>query len=262
MNGYVDIHSHVLPFLDDGAEDMKTAVEIVKECIKQGITTIICTPHYLHNREESVNDFIKRRDESYRLLKNELEKQGITNIDFRLAAEVNFNCDLSEVENIEKLAIEGTDYILIEMPGAAWQDGMFDYLYTLIAKKNLIPIIAHVERYYQNEREFQKLEKLQVYFQVNAPAFLDKADKKNADKLLKDRKVHLIGTDVHNLSNRSVKMKKGLSYIEKKTSAEYLQYLIGNGFNVINNEEIEDVGFDYGYYEKESFFGFLKNFRK
>ena len=130
MNGYVDIHSHVLPFLDDGAEDLKTAVEIVKECINQGITTIVCTPHYLHNKEESVDGFITRRDESYRLLKSELEKQKINNIDFRLAAEVNFNCDLSAVDNIEKLAIEGTDYILIEMPGATWQDGMFDYLYT------------------------------------------------------------------------------------------------------------------------------------
>ena len=262
MNGYVDIHSHVLPFLDDGAEDVKTAVEIVKECINQGITTIVCTPHYLHNKEESVDDFIKRRNESYRLLKSELEKQKITDIDFRLAAEVNFNCDLSEVENIEKLAIEGTDYILIEMPGAAWQDGMFDYLYTLIAKKNLIPIIAHVERYYQNEREFQKLEKLQVYFQVNAPAFLDKADKKNADKLLKNKKIHLIGTDTHNLKNRFVKMKDGFSYIEKKTSREYLKYLTENGFKVINNEEIEEISSDYGYYGKRSFFDLFGIFRK
>ncbi len=254
MNGYVDIHSHILPFLDDGAKDLQTAVALVKECINQGITTIICTPHYLYSEKDKVDSFIKRRDESFRLLKAELEKQNITDIDFRMGAEVNFNCDLSEVENIEKLAIEGTDYILIEMPFSTWQDGMFDYLYTLIAQKNLVPIIAHVERYYQNEREFKKLEKLEVYFQVNAPAFLDRGDKKNANKLLKSKKIHLIGTDTHSLNTRPPKMAEGFSYLSKKVGPDYAEYLRINGHLVLMNMEIEKNEIDYGYHKP----GFLE----
>ena len=131
MKGYVDIHSHILPFLDDGARDLQMAVELVKECISQGITTVICTPHYLYSEKNDVDSFIKKRNESYQLLKAELEKQNITGVDFRLGAEVNFNCDLSEIQGIERLAVEGTSYILVEMPFSIWQDGMFDYLYKL-----------------------------------------------------------------------------------------------------------------------------------
>ncbi len=249
MKGYVDIHSHILPFLDDGAKDLQTAVVLVKECISQGIKTIICTPHYLYSEKDDVESFIAKRNDSFRLLKAELEKQNITDIDFRLGAEVNFNCDLSEVKNIEKLAIEGTDYILIEMPFSTWQDGMFDYLYTLIARKNLIPIIAHVERYYQNEREFKKLEKLDVYFQVNASAFLERGDKRNANKLMKNKKIHLLGTDTHSLSTRPPKMEEGYAYIRKKFDSSYAEYIRTNGHLVIMNMEIEKKENDYGYYK-------------
>ena len=252
MKGYVDIHSHILPFLDDGAKDLQTSVALVKECINQGIKTVICTPHYLYSEKNDIDNFIKKRDESFCLLKAELEKQNIGDIDFRLGAEVNFNCDLSGVKDIEKLAIEGTDYILIEMPFSVWQDGMFDYLYKLIAGKNLVPIIAHVERYYQNEREFKKLEKLQVYFQMNADAFFERADKKNADKLIKNKKIHLLGTDTHNLSLRPPKMKEGYSYIEKKIGNKYAEYIRTNGHLVTMNMEIEKNENDYGY-EKPGF---------
>ncbi len=256
MEGYVDIHSHILPFLDDGAKDLKTAVVLVKECINQGIKTIICTPHYLYSENNDVESFIKKRDESFALLKAELEKQNITDIDFRLGAEVSFNCDLSEIKDIEKLSIEGTDYILIEMPFSTWQDGMFDYLYTLIARKNLVPIIAHVERYYQNEREFKKLEKLDVYFQVNAAAFFDRADRKNANKLMKNKKIHLLGTDTHSISARPPKMEEGYTYIRKKYDSSYAEYIRNNGHLVIMNMEIEKNETDYGYHKP----GFFKIF--
>ncbi len=249
MEGYVDIHSHILPFLDDGSKDLQTAVMLVKECIKQGITNIVLTPHYLYSENNDVESFIKKRNESFLMLKNELKKQNIEEIDFRLGAEVNFNCDLSAVKDIEKLAIEGTDYILIEMPFSTWQESMFDYLYTLIAQKNLIPVIAHVERYYQNEREFKKLEKLDVFFQVNAPAFTEIGDKKNARKLLKNKKIHLLGTDTHNLSSRPPKMEDGYGYIRKKLNPAYAEYIRVNGHLLLMNAEIEKSETDYGYYK-------------
>lgn len=247
--GYIDFHSHVLPGIDDGARDVQMSVEMIKECISQNISTIVCTPHYYHSARNPVNDFLQRRKESYETLKNELVKNNLQ-IELKMGAEVNFNCDLSLIEDIEKLTIENTNYILIEMPYGTWQDGMFDYLYTLIAQKNLIPIIAHAERYYQNEKMFKKLENLEVYFQVNASSFLSLSnDKKNALKLLKANKVHIIGTDAHNMDTRPPEIKKAFSYIRKKKDKLYVDYLIANAERIICNEEIEkpENFYNYGY---------------
>lgn len=257
---YIDFHSHILPGIDDGAKNVEMALAMAKECQKQNIGTIFCTPHYYHSSRNSVDDFLKVRRESYVLLKKELEKNNI-DIDLKLGAEVNFNCDLSEVTGIEKLAYEGTDYILIEMPYGTWQESMFDYLYKIGAKKNLTPIIAHAERYCQDGKIFKKLEELDVFFQVNASSFLENGnEKKHAVKLLKDNKIHLIGTDMHNLTSRKPELEKGFSYIKKKTSPAYVKYLKENGIRVLNNEELEknDGSYSYNYFS----FPFLKRFFK
>lgn len=248
--GYIDFHSHILPKIDDGAKDENMSVEMAKMCLKQNIDTIVCTPHYYHSQKNSVENFLKKREESYLILKNELQKNNI-HINLKLGAEVNFNCDLSEVCNIEKLAMEGTNYILIEMPYGTWQDGMFDYIYKLNAKKNLMPIIAHAERYCQNDKIFKKLENLDVCFQINASSFFSKGnEKKNAIKLLKSNKIHLLGTDTHNITTRPPELEKGFSYIKKKSSQVYCNYLKENGLRVISNEDIEknDGSYDYGYF--------------
>lgn len=247
--GYIDFHSHVLPGIDDGAKDVKMSVEMIKECLSQGISTIVCTPHYYYSQKNSVEEFLRKREESCNALKSELLKNNIQ-VELKMGAEVNFNCDLSTLENVVKLAIENTNYILIEMPYGTWQDGMFDYLYTLIAQKNLIPIIAHAERYYQNDKVFKKLENLDVYFQINASSFISHgSDKRNAMKLLKANKVHILGTDAHNIDTRPPELKKAFIYIKKKANISYVDYLIENSIRILNNEEIEkpENHYSYGY---------------
>lgn len=258
--GYIDFHSHILPEIDDGASNLEISLGMAREYLKQGVDTVFCTPHYYHGSKNSVEDFLKRRKESYDALKRELERNSI-NINLKLGAEVNFNCDLSELSGIERLAYEDSDYILIEMPFCAWQDGMFDYIYKLSAKKKLTPVIAHIERYAQDEKTFKKLEGLDVLFQVNASSFLHGGrEKRNAVKLLKTNKIHVIGTDAHNLTVRPPEMKAGFSYIKRKMSEEYTDYLKENGRRIMNNEEVEksDAFYGYGYFYPS----FLRRFFK
>ena len=58
--GYIDFHSHVLPGIDDGAKDVKMSVEMIKECLSQGISTIVCTPHYYYSQKNSVEEFLRK----------------------------------------------------------------------------------------------------------------------------------------------------------------------------------------------------------
>ena len=242
---YVDLHSHILPYTDDGAKDLDTAVSMVEACISQGIKTIVCTPHYYHISEKNVLNFVERRNRNLELLKNELKKRNIEVPDFRLGAEVSFECDLTEIENIEKLAIEGTNYILIEMPDILWQSWVLDYLFNLYAQKNLIPIIAHVERYNQPKDVMEKLRRLEVYFQVNASALMRRSDCKKILKMLKNNEIHFIASDTHNMSMRKPFLTQAFEIISKKLSPATANELNKNAYKVVNNMDLDKKNIEY-----------------
>lgn len=255
---YADLHSHILPYIDDGAKDLDIAVELISNCVNQGIDTIVFTPHYYPSRENSVNKFLEKRNKSFELLKNELIKRNIPMPEMKLGAEILFDCDLSEVSDIEKLKIEGTDYILLEMPDSTWQTWMFDYIYNLIAQKNIVPIIAHIERYSQTKEIMDKLKRLDVYFQINSSSIVHKVHSKNVNKLLKDGDVHFISTDTHSIKGRPPQMDKAMKIIEKKYGQEYVKNLVDNSYKVINNELCYKKEADYYTYpKKRSLFGSL-----
>lgn len=258
---YIDLHSHVIPYIDDGAKDLDTAVAMVEACTSQGIKTIVCTPHFRRLNEKSVLSFIEKRAEMLELLKSELKRRNMEVPDFRLGAEVCFDCDLSEIENIEKLAIEGTNYILIEMPDILWQNWVLDYLFNLYAQKNLIPIIAHVERYDQPKEIIEKLKRLEVYFQVNASMFLGKRELKKGLKMLKNNEIHFIASDSHNMSMRKPALANAFDVISRKLSPGVVKELNSNALKVINNGDLDKKNIEY-YTEDANlgFFGLL--FRK
>lgn len=255
---YADLHSHILPYLDDGAKDIDSAVELVVACLEQDIDTIVCTPHFSPATDKSVLEFIKKRDESFRLLQSELKKRNIDAPNMLLGAEVLFDCDLSEVENLEMLAFTNTGYILLEMPDVTWQNWMFDYIYNLIAQKNLIPIIAHIERYTQTKEAMDKLKRLEVFFQVNASSVVHKRHHDVVSGLLKNKDVHFISTDTHSIKSRPPELKVAMEIIKSKYSSEYAETLCENSYKVIKNEICDKRELEYYTYDikkKRGFFG-------
>lgn len=257
---FVDLHSHILPKLDDGAKNEQIAADMAAEYVKNGVTDVVCTPHYYRTREKNADDFREKRAKSLELLKNELKSRNITPPNFLLGAEVHFDCDLTEIEGIEKLAFTGTDYILIEMPDSPWQDWMFDYIYDLIAVKRLTPIIAHLERYEQPFSMVEKLAKMEVYCQVNASSVLGGPFKAQAHKLLKNRLVQLISTDTHNMTTRPPKIKEAFDVISQKYSSDYADRIMENGYRVIKNLELEKTDIEYYVPAKKK--GFLRRLFK
>ena len=149
----IDIHSHILQNIDDGSESVEMAIELLKESANQNVGTVVLTPHYYPSEKQTVESFLNNRQKALELLKGEMGKQEFDFPHLKLGAEVALTADLSKVQDIEKLAIEGTNYILIEMSYEVWQDWMFENLYFLIAAKNLIPVIAHIERYTAKDSE-------------------------------------------------------------------------------------------------------------
>ena len=175
MLKYVDVHSHILHQMDDGPQHVETSLKMLEEEYRQNVETVILTPHFKDFDGTTIDEFIAKRDQQVKELLAAAQENGVQIPKLCLGAEVTLSCDISELPGIEKLAIEGTRYILIEMPYTAWQEWMFDSLYSLIAHNDLIPVMAHMERYYDVDRKkIEKLAAMDVYFQINADSLNEK----------------------------------------------------------------------------------------
>ncbi len=199
----IDIHTHVLAHLDDGARDTATSVALLKAEIAQGVTQVVLTPHY-YGKKHPPRRFLEKRQEMYEHLKAKIP-QGI---EVRLGAEVHFTgINVPDFDELCLLAIEGTKYILLEFPfTSVWEKSLLDTVADFISETGYTPIIAHVERYREALKKpaiVSELVHMGCLIQVNTSSFLEKSTRKFAFALLKHGLVHCIGSDSHDLGGRA-----------------------------------------------------------
>ncbi len=211
----IDIHTHVLPQIDDGAKDVDVAAAMLKEELSQGVRTVLLTSHY-YGKRHSPARFLEKRTESFERLKPYIPE----GIEVRLGAEVHFTgVNMPQFDALCKLAIEGTKYILIELPfRKVWSTRLMERLEDFIGETGYTPIIAHVERYMdvlKNPSLVTEFVKMGCLIQVNADSFWDKHTRGFTRALLKKGLVHCIGTDAHNLEERAPTMAKAKETLEK-----------------------------------------------
>ena len=216
----IDFHTHILPHLDDGAKNTDMAAAMLKSLRQQGVETVLFTPHY-YGRRSNPDEFIKRRNAMFEHIKAKIPD----GLNTRLAAELHFTgINMPENEQLCKLAIEGPNYILVEFPFTeAWTGELMVKLSNFIHETGYTPIIAHVERYNEVKKKpsiVSDLIRMGCLIQVNAPAFLDKRERKLAFALLKHGFVHCIGTDAHNMDTRLPDLLSAKKAVEK---AGYLE---------------------------------------
>ena len=160
--GFVDIHSHILPGIDDGAKNIEESLNMINKIKEMGFSKIIGTPHTYQGLYNNTNESIKN---SFNLVKKNLKE----NIEIDYASE--YLLDYSLIEKAEKgvlLAIKGK-YILVEMSYLGPSLNLDEILHKIIAK-GYIPILAHPERYsyyYRLFNQYYKLKKIGCLFQLN-----------------------------------------------------------------------------------------------
>lgn len=239
----IDFHSHFLPGIDDGAKNMKTAIEMLKTAKLNSVDTIVATPHFYCDGK-TADSFLKKRNESYKHLMTEItEQEEQNNIpDIKLGCEIHLSISLGELKDIEKLCIEGTDYILLEMPYQIWQPWMFEMIYSISKNFSVIPIMAHIERYMdinKNPDIYYSLFGMNVLGQVNAESFHDFRTRKFLSKLTKLNCINVIGSDMHNMTSRPPVSKKTINKIIKKFGMDFFDNIEKNSIKIIGNEKIK-----------------------
>lgn len=220
----IDFHSHILPQIDDGSQSIDESAEMLRCMKKQGIDFVIATPHF-YAKHDNPEHFLERRARAKAELDEVLTDDMPKVI---LGAEVAYFPGMSQSKALQDLAIEGTKAILVELPWGKWKDSVYRELSRIYEQQNLIPIVAHVDRYLTPYRSFgipKKLEQLPVLVQANGEFFLDKATARKAKKMLAAEQIHLLGSDTHNLTDRAPNLGETLSVIENTLGFEAIEQI-------------------------------------
>lgn len=210
-----DLHTHILPGIDDGAIDEGVSSEQMKSLLEQGVDKVVFTSHY-YGRKRSPKQFLEARADALCRIKD-LIPEGMETY---LGAEVHFAAEMAASdESICSMAIGNTRYILAELPfTTAWNKGLWRRLEDFISSTDYIPVIAHVERYDEARKKpalLSELVDMGCLLQVNTQAFLKKEDSAMAFALLEHGLVHCLGTDTHNMRERAPKYAAAKEAIEE-----------------------------------------------
>lgn len=227
MQGFTDIHTHILPGVDDGAESSGISIEMLKIAWKDGIRQIIFTPHNKPMRHNVSPQSIRKITEGLR------QKAVELGMDFQFLQgnEFYYRSDLSEVlDNQKGCTMAGSSYVLIEF--GPMDD--FEYIrggvYQMLSG-GYRPIVAHVERYQcvlNKPGRVEELKEMGAYIQINAGSVMGQYGpnaKHVTKKLLKQKLIHFVASDAHNMGKRSPKLSDCAAYISKKYGEDFMQKL-------------------------------------
>ena len=196
----IDIHSHVLPGIDDGSKNMDMSLEILQGLEEQGITDLICTPHYIAESCQA-----SPRDENGKILKELQEKAAKKDIKINLylGNEIYIDKDILKLLRSKKISPLGKNkYLLVELPMSG-EFQQYDDILLNLKQKGWNVILAHPERYHSFQKNYKKITELYqqgILLQCNLGSFIGQYGrhaKKTAQKIAKDKLMFCVGTDIH-----------------------------------------------------------------
>ena len=221
-----DFHSHILPGVDDGSAGVEESIAMLRMEAAQGINCVVATPHF-YARYDDPHRFLQRCAAAEERLREAMEGQPdlpqILN-----GAEVHYFPGMSDSDDLRQLTIGKIEGILIEMPPAPWTDGMYRELAQIHEKQGLTPVIAHIDRYITPLRThgiLSRLEEMPVLVQANASFFLKRGTAPFALRLLRQGRIHLLGSDCHNLTDRAPNLGAAVSVIKRRLGDGALDWL-------------------------------------
>ncbi|MCP8967858.1 tyrosine-protein phosphatase [Ectobacillus ponti] len=235
----IDIHSHILPGVDDGAQTMEDAIAMARAAVEAGIHTIIATPHHqtsrYYNEKEEV--LLRVRELNQVLKQQDIPLQVLPGQEVRLYGEL-----LEDLAADKVLTLNDTgEYMLVEFPSSHVPRYAESLLYRL-QLEGVTPIIAHPERnteIAENPDVLYNLVEKGALAQVTAASVageFGKKIKKLSLQMIEHQLVHVLASDAHNISNRSFKIKESNDVIEKELGFQVLSQLQENAEAIVSGK--------------------------
>ena len=208
----IDIHTHIIPEVDDGSPDTENSLILLREMVKQGVTAVICTPHYRKPYLKTVEEITARFNEFKAVAENELP------VKLFLGQEIY--CARGEYKELissgKVMPLNGGKFILLEFDFDVYAD-IADIVYEVKAL-GYIPIVAHIERYsYMTDDDVYEIKKVGGLIQVNASSVVGHVGrhiKKTVKKLFRNGFVDFVASDIH--MGRTNDLLKAYEYVKRK----------------------------------------------
>lgn len=203
----IDIHTHCLPEIDDGAKNVDESVKMLIDSRKQGVRAVVATPHCVLHHPMGLKEFLSDRERAFNKLKTKMENTEEELPKILLGAEVYLDHDISDFPELEKLCIGSTDYMLVEFSRETLSPLIPEWLYALNVR-GIKPILAHIDRYYEWEGILNFTAGTEVVYQINAENFLSFFGRRRVKRILEYGCDYIVSSDMHNMDERPTKMKE------------------------------------------------------
>jgi len=226
----IDLHSHIIPGVDDGSRNENESQLMLEAAISAGIHTIVATPHYNYKyTNEKVKVFAEVEKLKQIITRNNLKIDILPGQEIRIYGEL-----LEDYEAGKLLTIaDNGSYMLVEFPFQHVPLYAEKLLYD-IELRGIKPIIAHPERnseFLENPDKLYKLVTKGALTQLTTSSItghFGKKTEKFSEQLIKANLVHVIATDAHNITDRPFNMNQAYEVIMKKYGADYVSYFKEN----------------------------------
>ena len=204
-----DLHTHILPGIDDGAHSAEESLSLLRAERDSGVTAVMLTPHYFPEAETPDN-FLRRRADAYETLQRKLDTLDMSERaslpTLHLSAEVAWGPNICVWPDLDRLCCpSGGQYLLLELPSMPWDSALIRKLYDLMSRTGLIPILAHIDRYLSTQPKeiINELLGMGLPAQISADTLLHAATRHSAMQLIRQNRVQFIVSDCHKIPERA-----------------------------------------------------------
>ena len=239
----VDLHTHILPGMDDGADTTEQAMRLIELELQSGVDTIALTPHFDPEQTEP-GSFLKRREKHTRTLKKKAAEHDLS-VRLLKGAEVRLTPDVLFLPSIYSFCYEDTGYILVELPMEFYYDWIQKTLFDLVVI-GLTPVLAHVERYgyfINNPELLRRLVDSGALAQINCGCLTSDYRKvaQFVAGAVRERLIHVLATDTHSEQFRPPRLASAMEYVTKRFGEKTRRYFCDNARLISENHSVVGV---------------------
>ncbi|HFZ7292549.1 TPA: capsular polysaccharide biosynthesis protein Cps4B [Streptococcus agalactiae] len=242
----IDIHSHIVFDVDDGAKTLEESLSLIEESYRQGVRIIVSTSHRRKGMFETPEDIIFK---NFSIVKHEAEKR-FEHLQILYGGELYYTSDMLEKLKLKQIpTLNNTKFALIEFSmQTSWKD-----IHTALSNVLMLgitPVVAHIERYNALENQKERVKEIinmGCYTQINSSHILKqklfndkhKRFKKRARYFLEENLVHFVASDMHNLDVRPPFLAEAYKIICRDFGKERAnQLFIENAQSILKNHYI------------------------
>ena len=228
QGGLVDMHAHFLPEMDDGSKSVEMSLAMLQKMSQMGISTVCATSHY-YSDQNSIARYLERRTDALQKLKDAMPS-GNKLPRILPAAEVAYFSGIEE-HTPERLCIQGTKTLMLEMPFSDWTDKQVDTVAVLAMDMHLNVVLVHPERFCfsaNNREKLKDIVTLPIALQVNADTLIRWRTRKLGLELLGLSNMPLLGSDCHDLKKRPPNLKGGRDVVLHKFGERFARNMNEN----------------------------------